>query len=199
MPRPRRVRRAPRVHGTSHPARVVRDRGASRVTHRPIGRLCLRAPGYEDCETGAGAIVPARTDLEAAMEMVDAIKRLGFKKWYERQLIESHVYLVTCFLCMILVAACVETLDLKAPNLQPLAMLGWIFAGGAVGLVSWNRYRGLMLRAERLGDRSTCASCQAYAKFEIVEAGGAAGEPLLASSPWLKVRCRKCGNQWTLE
>jgi hypothetical protein len=136
--------------------------------------------------------------MEATMDLVDAIKRLGFKKWYERQLIESHVYLVTCFLCMILVAACLETLDFKAPALQPLAMLGWIFAGGAVGLVSWNRYRGLMIRAERLGDHSTCANCHAYAKFEIVESGRAPAEPLLAASPWIRVRCRKCGNQWTL-
>ena len=42
------------------------------------------------------------------MELADDIRKRGFKKWYERQLIESHAYLVTCFLCMILVTALME-------------------------------------------------------------------------------------------
>ena len=53
----------------------------------------------------------------------DAIRKLGFKKWYERQLIESHVYLVTCFLCLILVVAVLEGFSFRAPGLQPLVTL----------------------------------------------------------------------------
>jgi hypothetical protein len=33
------------------------------------------------------------------------IRKLGFERWFERQLIESHVYFVTSFLCLILVLA----------------------------------------------------------------------------------------------
>ena len=32
------------------------------------------------------------------MELADDIRKRGFKKWYERQLIASHAYLATCFL-----------------------------------------------------------------------------------------------------
>ena len=35
------------------------------------------------------------------MSPADGIRKLGFRRWYERQLIESHAYFLTCFLCMI--------------------------------------------------------------------------------------------------
>jgi hypothetical protein len=37
------------------------------------------------------------------------IRRLGFRRWYERQLLESHFWLVSCILAMLLVAVCIET------------------------------------------------------------------------------------------
>jgi len=35
------------------------------------------------------------------MNTAESISKFGFKRWYERTLIESHAYLVTCFLGMI--------------------------------------------------------------------------------------------------
>jgi hypothetical protein len=64
------------------------------------------------------------------VELADNIRKRGFKKWYERQLIESHAYLVTCFLCMILVAALLEELSFRAPGLKPFLMLAVIAGGG---------------------------------------------------------------------
>ena len=81
------------------------------------------------------------------MQTADLIRKRGFKKWYERQLIESHLYLVSCFLCMILVAAGIEEMSFRAPGLKPVMMLVMILAGGAVGLVSWQRYRTIMVAA----------------------------------------------------
>ena len=33
-----------------------------------------------------------------------SIRRIGFRKWYERELIKSHAALVTSFMCAVLVA-----------------------------------------------------------------------------------------------
>jgi len=140
-----------------------------------------------------------------AVDLVNAIRSRGFKKWYERQLIESHLYLVTCFLCMILVAACVEEVSFRAPGIKPFLLLGWIGGGGAVGLWSWRRYKTLMTVAEHYGNHSTCTACKAYARFDIVDWGDPApaarhpesGEA--SGGAWLKVRCRKCGHLWTME
>jgi hypothetical protein len=141
---------------------------------------------------------------ERAMDLVDGIRKRGFKKWYERQLIESHVYLVTCFLCMILVAACAEEFSFRSPGLKPLLMMGFIAGGGLVGLFSWQRYKAIMTVAEAYGDHSTCAQCHAYARFEVIDWGDAppvapsGAGPSTAAGPWLKVRCRKCANMWTM-
>lgn len=133
-----------------------------------------------------------------AVELADDIRKRGFKKWYERQLIESHAYLVTCFLCMILVAALLEGLNLRAPDAKALLALALIAGGGAIGLFSWLRYRTIMVAAERFGDRSVCEQCHAYAKFDVVESGGSTATPDGTTDPWLRVRCRKCGHAWTM-
>ena len=132
------------------------------------------------------------------MELADDIRKRGFKKWYERQLIESHAYLVTCLLCMILVAALLEEMSFRAPGLKVLLMLAVIAGGGLVGLFSWLRYKAIMVTAERFGDRSVCEQCHAYAKFDIVASGGTPATPESEPDPWLRVRCRKCGHDWTM-
>jgi hypothetical protein len=132
------------------------------------------------------------------LELADDIRKRGFKKWYERQLIESHAYLVTCALCMIVVAALIEELNFRAPGLKPFLTLALIAGSGLLGLFSWLRYRAIMVTAERFGDRSTCDQCHAYAKFDVVESGGRPATPDSESDPWLRVRCRKCGHGWTI-
>jgi hypothetical protein len=136
------------------------------------------------------------------MDLVDSIRKRGFRKWYERQLIESHLYLVTCFLCMILVAACAEQLNFRSPG--AVAMVALVIGGGLLGLFSWRRYKAIMSVAEGYGDRSTCAQCGAYAKFEVLDWGDpppvapSGTTSAAAIGPWMKVRCRKCSNLWTL-
>ena len=132
------------------------------------------------------------------MELADDIRKRGFKKWYERQLIESHAYLVTCFLCLILVIALMEEVSFRAPGLKPLLMLALIGGGGLVGLLSLVRYRAIMGTAQRFSEHSVCEQCHAYAKFDIVASGGAPATPESEPDPWLRVRCRKCGHDWTM-
>jgi hypothetical protein len=132
------------------------------------------------------------------VELADDIRKRGFKKWYERQLIESHAYLVTCFLCMILVAALMEEVSFRTAGLKPFLMLAVMAGGGLVGLFAWLRYKAIMITAERFGDRSICEQCHAYAKFDILESGGSRATPEGEPDPWLRVKCRKCGHAWTM-
>ena len=64
-------------------------------------------------------------------------RRSGFKRWFERQLIESHVYLVTC---------------------------------------------------------------RAYARFSVVDSArhDAVETGKRTGISWLRVKCQKCGNEWTI-
>jgi hypothetical protein len=138
------------------------------------------------------------------MDPTAAIRRLGFRKWYERQLIDCHLALVTCFLSGLTVAACLEGVNLLEFGWRPLSMLGIVFAAGFVGWYSWRRYITVLERAERYGQCSTCPECRTYARFEIVATGMDAvpGQVASAVAPleaaWLRVKCRRCGTGWRM-
>lgn len=123
------------------------------------------------------------------MDPAAGIGKLGFKRWYERQLLESHAWLVSCVLCLLGAAACLEELSFRGPLPQALALGAAVFAAGVVAIYGWNRYRLIMAEVERLGEHSTCRACRAYAAFRLVGTDGAA----------MRVRCRKCAHEWRIE
>ncbi len=120
------------------------------------------------------------------MEPARSIARLGFKRWYERQLIESHVWLITVLLCGIGMAAALEVLDLRSAG-NTLVTLGFVFAGGLICWKGFERFRFLMVRAEEMASHSTCPACKAYGKFDVVD-----------ENARFRVRCRKCANEWVI-
>lgn len=137
------------------------------------------------------------------MDIAERIRKVGFKRWYERQLIESHGYLVTCFLCMILVAAALGEFSFKAPGFQPMMMLVLAFIGGWLGIFAWGQYRAILNRAERIADDANCPQCRSYAKFKVIASGKEAscagpGPGPEDSDAWMRVRCRECGHEWTI-
>jgi hypothetical protein len=120
------------------------------------------------------------------MEPARSISRLGFRRWYERQLIESHVWLVTALLCGIAMAALLEVVDFKNAG-DTLVTLAFVFVGGLICWKGFERFRTLMVRAEAVASHSTCDACAAYAKFSVVD-----------ENARFRVRCRKCGNEWVI-
>lgn len=126
------------------------------------------------------------------VDLAEGIRRVGFKRWYERQLIESHVYFVTAFLSLIVIVAGLEGYNGAAQSSTRLYMLALI-AGGIV-LCGWSfhRYQALLGRAVRAAERSTCSACTTYGILEVVR-----GEAHSAGA--LTVRCRKCGHEWQME
>jgi hypothetical protein len=73
-------------------------------------------------------------------------------------------------------------------------------AGAAVGIFSWNRYLAILLRALRYSQKSTCEKCGAYSRFGVLDSTRAYAENDADGSdgPWLKVKCLRCGNEWTM-
>ena len=121
------------------------------------------------------------------MEPAASIERLGFKRWYERQLIESHAWLVSCILCALAICAVLELHGLRVTSVASLATLAFVYLAGVVGWHGLKRYRAIMGEAERLSEQSTCKSCRTYAAFDLT-----AEHPLSA-------RCRKCGHEWRFD
>jgi len=118
------------------------------------------------------------------MEPADSIRRLGFNRWYERQLIESHAWFISGFICLVTVAACIEELTFRGSALRLMAYVGLMLGASIVGVYGIVRYQQLLVRAERIGEQATCPGCGTYARFRLV-AGCMA-------------RCRRCEREWQL-
>lgn len=119
------------------------------------------------------------------MEPGASIGRLGFRRWYERQLLEGHAWLVTCLLCGFAALALLEGLDFAGAFTASVVRLALAFLAGFVGWHGFRRYAAMMVQAGRLADHATCASCGTYGSFEV-----------LAQHGRLPVRCRGCGHEW---
>jgi lysylphosphatidylglycerol synthetase-like protein (DUF2156 family) len=131
------------------------------------------------------------------MTPAEGIRKLGFRRWYERQLVESHAWFITCFLCLILVLACAEDVGLAAGGWKPVIMLAVIAASAALGVSSLHRYRHLLGTAETIAQQSTCTRCTAYGRITVV--GSSKAHATSAQPQWMRVQCRRCGNEWLIE
>lgn len=138
------------------------------------------------------------------MASLQLIRSRGFRRWYERQLIECHAWLVSCFLGIVCAASGMEISGQGAPGARGLG-LALTVAGMVLGYFSWRRYRVMLEVAERLGELAVCPGCQAYAKFSVTAAGPTPlpdGADLqsdqLSGEVWLQTRCRRCGHEWRM-
>ena len=137
------------------------------------------------------------------MDPTASIRKHGFRKWYERQLIESHAALVTCLLCGITLAALIEQITLIRLDMASLSLIGVALGAIVLGGLSWRHYITVLERAERYGERSACPQCHVYGRFEVLatgldELGPAARAVAPLEAAWIRVRCRSCSTEWRL-
>ncbi len=95
-------------------------------------RAQARAEGHDDRATGrhhGRGGEPPELDPHAKVarcRSIDYIQRYGFRRWYERQLIESHAYLALGFVALIMMLAGVEVMgDMKSSTGYVCASCGW--------------------------------------------------------------------------
>jgi hypothetical protein len=129
------------------------------------------------------------------MGLSDAIRRRGFRRWYERQLIEGHAYLVTGLLALIMMAISIEMIDFRHSVQGLIALLMVGAAGSVLTLHAWRQFTFLLARAEYLAGRATCPSCRTYARFAIDRVDD---NPGAVAGCTLHVQCRKCGHRWSI-
>ncbi len=123
------------------------------------------------------------------MDPAGAIGKLGFRRWYERQLYACHGWLVASLLCAVALLALVEDLSFLELGLEAVLVL---VAACAAGLLAWYtlmRYLSMLLQAQHLSERSTCKRCGTYGRYRLVG----------ATVRSMTVRCRKCDVEWTIQ
>lgn len=124
------------------------------------------------------------------MTGADRIRRSGFRKWYERELLASHANLVLLLLSAIGLLASAELFSARAPLGDQLQALLTALVSAVIGLWSLRRYLYLLNHAEYVASQAVCPSCDTYARWDAVEPTG---------EPPLRVRCRRCAHEWHIE
>jgi hypothetical protein len=125
------------------------------------------------------------------MTLAEGIRRHGFRKWYERELLRGHAHLALLLFCVLgLMMALEASTRFRSTADQVIDGLAVVVCGLA-GLWSLRRYLYLLLRAETLAHQADCPQCQAYGLLELTSAD--------ASGDSVAVRCRRCAHEWRIE
>lgn len=125
------------------------------------------------------------------MRLADGIRKHGFRKWYERELLQSHAHLTLTFLCMLGVFMGFEgTLHFHSLADRLTDLLA-IVVCGATGLWALRRYLYLLNHAEAVANQADCSSCGTYGRLRLVHEERESGR--------VGVRCGKCGHEWRID
>jgi len=119
--------------------------------------------------------------------LVESFKRIGFRKWYERQLLSSHAHMVLAFLSVIALMGAMEAFRTSQGDTQ-LANVTFVVVCAAIGAWALRRYLYLLLRAEQAANQASCPDCGDYGRFRVV-----GHRPRLQE---IDVCCSKCSRAW---
>lgn len=122
--------------------------------------------------------------------LAEGVRRFGFRKWYERELLSSHAHLLLTLLCSIALIGMLEVFQGGTLEEKLLDVLLFI-ASAAIGLWALRRYLYLLMHAEEVANQANCPGCGAYARFEVLHEDRPRGRT--------SVRCRGCAHEWIIE
>lgn len=118
----------------------------------------------------------------------ERMERLGFRTWYERELLSGHAHLVLCILSVVALMASMESFrDGISVRLENVL---FVVISGAIGLWALRRFVFLTVRAEAIARQAVCSACGEYGRFDVVGQNPGRNET--------EVCCRKCSHRWVI-
>ncbi|MGV3725367.1 hypothetical protein [Hydrogenophaga sp.] len=124
--------------------------------------------------------------------LADGIRRVGFRKWYERELLSSHAHMLLALLSVVAVLASLEALG-GGSTTEKLMDGAFVVVCAVIALWSLRRYLYLLMHAEEMANQANCQQCKAYGLLKLEEA---LHRP---QANWVPVCCKRCGFRWNLE
>ncbi len=131
------------------------------------------------------------------MNLADGIRQRGFRKWYERELLQSHAHMVLAFLCLIAVFAAFELIS-EGSNRLGNALA--IIVCTAIGAWALRRYVKLLTVAEAIANQADCPQCKTYARFVVLEETKHTDKTRQEQHPSheVVVCCKHCQHVWPI-
>jgi hypothetical protein len=125
------------------------------------------------------------------MKLADGIRKHGFRKWYERELLQSHAHLAFTFVCLVGVFAALESASGDPTWAARSGDIAVALLCVGSGLWAMRRYLFLLHHAELAAHQAECPQCQAYGRLELIQSD--------ASGDCVQVRCRGCAHVWRID
>lgn len=125
------------------------------------------------------------------MKLADGIRKVGFRKWYERELLQSHMHMALTFMCTVGIFAAFEAATKFHTWVDQLIDIAAALICGGVGVWALRRYLWLLTHAESVAHQATCSQCGTYGLLKLVQPE--------THSDAMAVRCKKCAHEWHIE
>ena len=126
--------------------------------------------------------------------LADGIQRVGFRKWYERELLSSHAHMALALISAEAMMASFEAFR-GASASEKLMNTAFVLVCAGIALWSMRRYLYLLMHAEEMANQANCAQCQAYGLLKLQEVE----DRRLTAQRLVPVCCKRCGFQWNLQ
>ena len=117
------------------------------------------------------------------MRLADGIRKHGFRKWYERELTQSHVRL------FLLLLSSFELFSSKRPLADQLDNIVKLLLCTGIGIWALRRYLYLLMHAE--ASQAVCPACESYGRLQLVQDD--------ERNERVKVQCRGCAHEWHIQ
>ena len=125
------------------------------------------------------------------MRLADGIQKHGFRKWYERELTQSHVRLFLLLLCTIGLLSSFELFSSKRPLAEQLDNIVVLLLCTGIGIWALRRYLYLLMHAEAIASQAVCPACESYGRLQLVQDD--------ERNERVKVKCRGCAHEWHIQ
>jgi hypothetical protein len=125
------------------------------------------------------------------MRLAEGIRRHGFRKWYERELLRGHAHLVLLLFCSLGIMAALEAASRYRTLADQLLDFGAVLVCAAVGVWAVRRYLYVLTHAEMVAHQADCPACKAYGRLELLAADD--------RDESVQVRCRGCAHEWRID
>jgi len=130
------------------------------------------------------------------IQLADGIRKHGFKKWYERELLRGHAHLVAVIACTLGVMMALEASTRFHSTADQLIDLVAVMLCAVAGVWALRRYLYLLMRAESIANQADCPHCKVYGRLELAHPAAFPSQAALAKAERLAVRCRACAHEW---
>ena len=125
--------------------------------------------------------------------VADGIRRYGFRKWYERELLSSHAHMALALLASVALIASFEAFKGGSWR-EKLLDTTFVLVCAAIALWALRRYLYLLMHAEEMANQANCSQCQAYGLLLVPDETRQPDARRL-----VPVCCKRCGFRWDMQ